>query len=176
MALIANHAPNEVTSPFGELFSTLRNSWTGNWTISLKLLFSQPIVVIAHRDYHSDLTLWTIAYYPITLLVSLLMSFLFGLVLLFRCNKKAMIYPQLIAAILITLFSVTYISMLEHCSGPTWIFQVMLIAKNSWLFNPKLYWYLITHDSVALLGNLQWALAITGISWAVSIIVYLARK
>ena len=169
IAVISGDIPNHVTSPFIDFIPTFFITWSDNWYSSLKILFSHSFMVIGHHDAHSDLNLWTIAYYPVTLFVYALASILAGCCLASqKCQRRKI---QIFSALIMVAFSVTYISMIEHCAGPTWVLQVMFLDKNSVLFDPKIYWYMLTSDSIVWINAAQWLFALLGLVWLVRLMV-----
>ena len=74
LVVISGNSPNHVASPLIEFIPTFVITWSDNWYSSLKILLSHSFIVIGHHDAHSDLNVWTVAYYPITLFVYALAS------------------------------------------------------------------------------------------------------
>jgi len=166
---ISGHSPNHLSSPLIDFIPTFVITWSDNWYLSLKLLLSHSFIVIGHHDAHSDLNIWTISYYPITLFVYALASTLAGMCLVSqKCQGRKI---QIFTALFVAVFSVTYISMIEHCAGPTWVLQVMFLDKNSILFNPKVYWYMLTSSSKVWINAAQWLLALMSLAWLICLMV-----
>jgi hypothetical protein len=174
LVAITGYSPNHVTSPLIEFIPTFVITWSDNWYPSLKILLSHSFMVIGYHDAHSDLNIWTIAYYPVTLFVYALGATLAGICLVSQqCQRQKL---QILPALLMTAFSVTYISMIEHCAGPTWILEVLFLDKSSVFFDPKIYWYLLTSSSKVWINAVQWLLALMGLAWLIRLLVLGARK
>jgi len=165
MVSISGYSPNHLASPLIEFLPTFVITWSDNWFSSLKILLSHSFIVIGHHDAHSDLNVWTIAYYPITLFVYALASTLAGICLVSQNRQRRKI--QIFTALLMSAFSVTYISMIEHCAGPTWVLQVTFLDKSSVFFNPKIYWYMLTSSSKVWINAAQWLFALVGLAWLI---------
>lgn len=174
MFMVSGDVPNHVTSPFIGYLPTFANTWSDNWNSNLQILWSHAFMVVSHHDRYSDLDRWAIFYYPVTLLVYLLASSLAGYCLVYeKCWKRNV---QTYIALFLLIMSVTYISMLQYSAGPTWVFQIPFLAKNSIVYNPKIYWYMLTNDSKDWIGAVQWLLATLGLVWLIGLAIRKDKK
>ena len=140
--------------------------WPEHPVASLHFLATKSIFVFSHYDARSGLSLWTLEYDFYTLLVYLILSFSLGRLLAGYLNEtgsvsKKPIFACFISAFFIS-FSISYMTVLEHCSGATWVGFVTL--------------YGLGFDEFELFPAYQIIIAIIGILGFVGSLVWLIRS
>lgn len=151
VALLNGGWPNHLLNPVAGYFSMFQLIWPEQPLGALQFIATKSFVVIAHQDPRSQLNLWTLEYDAITLavyvLAALLGGWLAGRALLDK-GKLAGLVNALLGSGLLAL-SVTYMSAIEHCSGPTWVGFVSLYGMG--------------FDGFELYPFYQWLVALLGI-------------
>jgi len=169
MAVVSGTLPNQIISTFIEYLTSSANTAPNNWVSRVQNLWSSPVIIVSHQDRNFGIDLWTIVYFPITLMVYLLALSLAGYSLAFE--KQTIRKVQTCVALLMLTMSVTYIYMIEYYAEPTWVFQVPFLVKNSVVYHPKIYWVMLTNDSKIWINAAQWILAILGLVWLIGLVV-----
>lgn len=129
---------NHILNPVGAAVSMFRLIWPEQPLAALQFILSQSFVVLAHKDPRSALNLWTLEYDAITLFVYFIVALLLGRMFTrtpshdadrnFSISTRGHRTSLLGAGLLI--FSVTYMTAIEHCSGATWVGFVALYGMG----------------------------------------------
>jgi hypothetical protein len=137
---------NHVLTPIFQYFGIFRLIFPDQPIGALQFILSKSLVAFAHKDPRSALNLWTYEFDGITVLVYLLSSLTLGycFALYLRSENRGSFGPLFtsIAGAVLLLFSVSYMTVIEHCSGATWAGFVAL--------------YGLGFDELALFPAYQW--------------------
>lgn len=115
---------NHVLTPIFQYIGVFKLTWPEQPLGSLHFLATKSILVLSHYDDRSALNLWTLEYDFYTLTVYLAVSLGLGRVLANHRRDSAKVPFRTVivlyfSAFLIS-FSMSYMTVLEHCSGATW--------------------------------------------------------
>lgn len=121
---------NHGLTPIFQYMGIFKLTWPEQPMGSLHFLATKSIFVLSHFDARSALNLWTLEYDFYTLLVYLAVSLLVGRIVAAYLKdptilpvKAVVLYA--VSALFIS-FSISYMTVLEHCSGATWVGFVAL--------------------------------------------------
>jgi hypothetical protein len=147
-----NHALTPVV-PFLGMFQLI---WPEHPLGALGFLLTKSVFALAHNDPRSGLNLWTLEYDTVTLVVYVVTALVAG-----RLAARALAgggHRKELAAVLLgataIALAVTYMSVIEHCSGPTWVGFVSLYGMGVDGFTIYPYWQGLF--GLAGLGLLGW--------------------
>lgn len=144
---------NHLLTPVGSYFSMFQLIWPEQHLGALQFILTKSFIVLAHHDPRSDLNLWTVEYDAITLLIYLGVA-LVAARLLNRGRGPGLVIALIGAAMVAATF--TYITVLDHCAGPTWAGFVTLYAFGVSGFDISYSWQWMF--GVAGLGLMGWGL------------------
>ena len=156
---------NHVLNPVGASISMFQLIWPEQPLAALEFILSQSFVVLAHKDPRSALNLWTLEYDAITLFVYFIVAILLGRMLTrapshdadrnFSISTRGRLTSLLGASMLV--FSVTYMTAIEHCSGATWVGFVALYGMGFDGFDlfPIYQWILFILGAGLLIAGLR---------------------
>jgi len=123
---IVNHS----LTPIMQYLGVFSLTWPEQPMGSLHFLATKSILVFSHYDPRSSLNLWTLEYDFYTLLVYLVVSLIVGRVLAVYINDSGNMPFKAVISFIISAFfislSISYMTVLEHCSGATWVGFVTL--------------------------------------------------
>ena len=134
IAVIAVNANmvNHVLTPIFQYIGVFKLTWPEQPLGSLHFLATKSILVFSHYDPRSALNLWTLEYDFYTLFIYLLVSLLLGRVVAKHFNDPANMPGKAVIAYAFSAFfisfSISYMTVLEHCSGATWVGFVALFG------------------------------------------------
>jgi len=116
---------------FTGMFSLL---WPEHPLASLHFLATKSLFAFAHHDMRSGLNLWTLEYDSYTLLVYIGLSLIFGWIVA-TSRERATTIPSsaiitCVAGITFISLSISYMSVIDHCSGATWVGFVTLYGMG----------------------------------------------
>lgn len=126
---------NHMLTPIFQYVGMFKLIWPEQPFGAIQFLATKSLFAFAHQDPRSGLNLWTLEYDSITLLIYLTASVLAGWAIskYLAANtptvKPSKTYFPLVASltgIILLTFSVSYMTVIEHCSGATWAGFVML--------------------------------------------------
>lgn len=145
---------NHVLTPVGSYFSMFQLIWPEQHLGALQFILTKSFIVLAHHDPRSDLNLWTVEYDAITLLIYLAVA-LAAARLLHKGPRPGLVIALTGAAMVAAAF--TYITVLDHCAGPTWAGFVTLYAfdVDPFAISPSWQW-MFGGAGLALLGFGLW--------------------
>ena len=131
LVMLANGSlVNHVLTPVFQYFEVFKLTWPEQPLGSLHFLATKSIIVFSNFDPRSSLNLWTLEYDFYTLLVYVLVSLILGRILAnYRVDSINMPGKGVMAYSLSAFFlsvSISYMTVLEHCSGATWVGFVSL--------------------------------------------------
>jgi len=129
-------APNRILTPLPQYYSLFAALWDENAWAAFLLMIKKSFFIIAHKDPRSGLNLWTMDLDSITFIVYLTIAWLLsGRLKLKRENQeKAMKRLSLASAFAgsaLIFFSISYMSVVDHCAGPTWAGFVALYGMGA---------------------------------------------
>jgi hypothetical protein len=136
--------------------------WPEHPLASLHFLATKSIFVFSHYDARSALSLWTLEYDFYTLLVYLTVSLSLGRILASHRNEawKSSIKPifACFTSAFIIAFSISYMTVLEHCSGATWVGFVSLYGMGFTEFElyPRYQIITVIIGILGFSGSLVW--------------------
>jgi hypothetical protein len=146
---------NHMLTPVGSYFSLFQLMWPEQPLGALQFILTKSFVVLAHHDPRSDLNLWTVEYDAVTLLVYLGVALLAGRLLSQRLQRAGLAVALTGAALVVATF--TYITVLDHCAGPTWVGFVTLYAFGVSGFDISPSWqWMFGAAGLGLLGFGLW--------------------
>lgn len=127
---IVNHSLTPVFQYTG-MFSLL---WPEHPLGSLHFLATKSVFAFAHNDPRSGLNLWTLEYDSYTLLAFVVLSLILGWIVT-SSRQQATSVPagalvSSITGIVLLAISISYMSVIDHCSGPTWVGFVALYGMG----------------------------------------------
>ena len=130
VSAINGKMPNHALTPVFQFFGLFKIIWPEQPLGSLHFMATKSIFVLAHVDERSALKLWTLEYDFYTLLVYVVVSLGLGrLIANYQNNEAGMPVKPLLLFFMsgaIISFSISYMTVLEHCSGATWVGFVTL--------------------------------------------------
>ena len=131
--LLNENIINHVSTPIAQQISLFSVLWDENPLQASGFLLTKSVVTFAHKDPRSGLNLWTYQFDAITLLTYGL-SAIFGgrLMLKFHFNPGNCRLATLLGlcGCVITMLSASYMTVIEHCSGATWVGFVSLYGMG----------------------------------------------
>ena len=149
---------NYLLTPVGSYFSMFQLIWPEQPLGALQFIVTKSFIVFAHKDPRSELNLWTLEYDAITLGVYLLTALLAGWLInkqwLNKRNPSALI--PVFSGLLLVVISFSYMTVLDHCSGATWVGFVTLYGLGFDGF--ELYPYYQIVFALIGLGLLVWGM------------------
>ena len=127
---LVNHALTPIFQYTG-MFSLI---WPEQPIGSLHFLATKSLFAFTHHDARSGLNIWTLEYDTYTLLVYVALSVVMGWIIT-TYREQATTIPlgaliACIAGIFLIAVSVSYMSVIEHCSGATWVGFVTLYGMG----------------------------------------------
>lgn len=121
---------NHALTPVLQYLGLFKITFAEQPLFSLHFLATKSIFVLSNFDPRSSLNLWTLEYDFYTLLVYFAVSLLLGRILAARINDSSTMPIMAIISFTISAFflsfSISYMTVLEHCSGATWVGFVTL--------------------------------------------------
>lgn len=125
---------NHVLTPVFQFFGVFQLTWPEQPLGSLHFLATKSILVFSHFDPRSGLNLWTLEYDFYTLLVYVGVSLILGRILAAHTNDSNAMPTKAVISLIISAFfisfSISYMTVLEHCSGATWVGFVTLYGMG----------------------------------------------
>lgn len=141
---------NYLLTPIVAYVDLFQVIWNDNPFGALQFLANKSVFSFAHHDARSGLNLWTLEYDFITLITYLFTALLAASVIKrakqTRTLASGLLYGLLGATCLVT--SVTYMTSIAHCSGPTWAGFVAYYGLGYENFEYYPYWQI----ALALIG------------------------
>lgn len=121
---------NHSLTPILQYIGIFKLTWPEQPLGSLHFLATKSIFVLSHFDTRSALNLWTLEYDFYTLVVYVAVSLILGrIVANYSIDSSTMPLKMVIASavsLFFMSFSISYMTVLEHCSGATWVGFVAL--------------------------------------------------
>ena len=125
---------NHILTPVFQFLGIFKLIWPEHPLDSLHFLATKSLFAFSHYDPRSGLNLWTLDYDSYTLLVYVLLSAFMGWVITtYRQQAISIPYgPAIVCGLGITLvaLSVSYMTVIDHCSGATWVGFVALYGMG----------------------------------------------
>ncbi|WP_455207806.1 hypothetical protein [Kaarinaea lacus] len=120
---------NHILTPIFQFLGIFQIIWPEHPLDSLHFLATKSLFAFAHHDARSGLNLWTLDYDTYTILIYTALSVLLGWVIsTYRQAKTIPLNPVIICALgtFFVALSVSYMTVIDHCSGATWVGFVAL--------------------------------------------------
>lgn len=122
---------NHVLTPFLQYTSLFTVLWNDKPLGAMRFMLHQPLLTFTYKDPRSTLNLWTYDFDAITTLVYVVACLVAGrIVAQYWFAKQRVAYRVALALALggltLTVLSTTYMSVIEHCAGPTWVGYVSM--------------------------------------------------
>ncbi len=125
VTLLNGKLVNHILLPVFQFLGIFQIIWPEQPLDSLHFLATKSLFAFAHKDPRSGLNLWTLEYDSYTLLIYIVLSALMGWVISTYRQQAISIPIGPAITIAIGLFfvalSVSYMTVIEHCSGATWV-------------------------------------------------------
>ncbi len=158
IALFNDGLPNHLLTPFRQYTPLLGIIWDENPFTALQIFATKSLLAITHLDARSGLNVWTYELDSITSMVYLACAAVIALGLKQWARPAAVHSPLALASLwsgaVLLATSVTYMSSIDHCSGPTWVGFVTLYGLGMEQSNIYLWWQIACAAlGVALLGT-----------------------
>jgi len=123
--LLNGGAPNRILTPLPQYYSLFSALWDENAWAATQLMIKKSFFIIAHRDPRSGLNLWTMEIDSVSIAVYFVIAWLLsGRLLKLRHEldkaKKSLLLSSTIAGSLLICFSISYMTVIDHCAGATW--------------------------------------------------------
>ena len=154
--LLNDGVVNHVFTPLTQQLSLVSTLWDEKPLWASQYFLTKSVITLAHRDPRSGLNLWTYEFNAITILVYALV---YGgrLLLKFFSNPRRYRTATLLGlgGCLMTLASGSYMTVIEHCSGATWVGFVSLYGMGFDEFElyPLWQWLCAGLGGLALAGS-----------------------
>ena len=125
---------NHALTPIFQFLGIFQLIWPEQPISSLNFLATKSLFAFAHQDPRSGLNLWTLEYDTYTLLVYLSVSAVLGWTISTYRNQAISIpagplYTVFAGGIFLAL-SMSYMTVIDHCSGATWVGFVALYGMG----------------------------------------------
>jgi hypothetical protein len=158
IAILNGSPPNHMLFPVGAYTGLFQIMWSEHPLGALQFILTKSAFTFAHQDPRSGLNIWTLEYDSITLLIYLATALIAGRLLsnaIHAYHSSTGLYRSLLGATSLVI-AVTYMSNIEHCSGPTWVGFVALYGMGFDGF--EIYPYYQWIFGLVGLGLLGWGL------------------
>ena len=125
---------NHILTPIYQYIGVFKLTWPEQPLGSLHFLATKSLLVFSHYDPRSALNLWTLEYDFYTVVVYLVVSVMLGRIAARHLNDPSGMPLKGVFAFVINAFfvsfSISYMTVLEHCSGATWVGFVALYGMG----------------------------------------------
>ncbi len=132
--LLNARAVNHALTPIFLYLGIFQIIWPEKPLSSLHFLATKSVFAFAHKDPRSGLNLWTLEYDTYTLLTYVAVSVILGWAITsFRNQAISVPFAPLgtvISSGILISFSASYMTVIEHCSGATWMGYVALYGMG----------------------------------------------
>lgn len=119
---------NHLLTPVFQYISLFAILWDDNPWGALKFLLNKSLLAFAYKDPRSGLNLWTLEFDSITTLTYITVALVAAWIIQ-SCQPRKLRDPAAIFGLVgmgLIAFSVSYMTSIAHCSGPTWVGFVSL--------------------------------------------------
>lgn len=154
---------NRVLTPIAQYQSLFAVLWDDNPLGALRFLLSKTVIAFAHKDPRSGLNLWTYEFDTVSIAVYALVAGFGGRLLLkFFAAPRDYLWAAFVglAGCALVLFSVSYVTAIEHCSGATWAGFVSLYGMGVDEFELYTFWQWLCAGLGCLAIAVSWFLII----------------
>jgi len=113
---------NRLVIPIGNYIPMMKLLWQDSFTGAIQFVSTKSLFALAYLDPRSHLNLWTYEFDTISLGVYFISSMYLARTFKTHTQTSAgnLLALKVIGSVLI-LLSVSYMSVIQHCAGPTWI-------------------------------------------------------
>lgn len=131
MALVDGRLYNNIAFPMFRFWSFFGKAWEAGYENAISQFISMTIVQITAVDERSGLKVWALYYHPWNVVAHVLVSILMAKIIV---ANKVYFNKTTVISFLICVFAIfvpcTYIFLIEHCSGSTWLVETMILATE----------------------------------------------
>lgn len=125
IALLNGGLPNRILTPLPQYYSLFSVLWDENAWAALQLIITKSFFVITHNDARSGLNLWTLEIDSISFIVYMLTAWILSTILLsqhvsWKNPHQRWVKASAVVGSLLIFFSISYMSVIDHCAGATW--------------------------------------------------------
>ena len=126
---------NHALTPVFQYLGMFKLIWPEQPLGAIQFITTKSLFAFAHQDPRSGLNLWTLEYDSITTIIYVLVSAMLGwitvkvLTAVDPRTPKTALTLGVLGAIFLS-FSVSYITVIDHCSGATWAGFVMMYGMG----------------------------------------------
>jgi hypothetical protein len=135
---------NHLLTPYRQYTPLLSIVWDEKPFTAMHIFVSKSLIAFTHFDARSQLNLWTYELDSITSIVYLLSAAIAALGLKLWANppttRSPWVLPLLFCGTAMLAFSVSYMTAIDHCSGPTWVGFVTLYGLGMEESSIYLWW------------------------------------
>jgi len=136
LILLVGGFPNVFAAPLAEQWPLFKVLWVSNSVSAIRFMLQQPIWLISHTDPSASVILWSVVFYPLTVLIYFALSILIALTMPFRFGQALLQRDRLLplAGMLLIVFVLSFVQVASCCTGgPRWVLDVGLLAM---VYNP----------------------------------------
>jgi len=131
--LLNDGTVNYIITPISHQKALFAALWEENPLRASQYILTKSVIVFAHKDPRSGLNLWTYEFDVISIVIYGLIALFGGRLLLkfFSSRGKYRLATLFgLCGSVLTLTSVSYMTVIEHCSGATWVGFVSLYGMG----------------------------------------------
>lgn len=149
---------NRVIVPIQQQISLFSIMWEESPLQACQYLLIKSVIIFAYKDPSSGLNLWTYEFNAITIVIYVVTAIFGGRLLLKFFSQPANYRMATLLGVfgcVSTMFSASYMTVIEHCSGATWVGFVSLYAMGFSEFQlyPLWQWLCAAIGIIALAGS-----------------------
>ncbi len=122
LAVLNREMVNNMLFPISQYLPMFEVIWKDNPWAALQILADKSVLAVGHYDAASGLYLWTLEFNALSLLLHLL-----GAVVIAKLIALPRpLFGSMVTGVALVIMSHTYITVMAHCAGPTWVGFVTL--------------------------------------------------
>lgn len=130
LSLSTGHAVNALALPLFDQWSLLVTLWGSNPAAALSVTAQQALLIIEHRVTDSGLQIWGAYYFPVTLVVYLVVAWIAAGFVTQPTRYAGWRRWGLASGAVLLALSVTYIRLASCCTvAPRWSMDILLLAQ-----------------------------------------------
>ncbi len=135
---------NHLLVPIGNYLPIIKLIWQDSAINAVQFSATKSLFALAYLDPRSQLNLWTFEFDAISLLVYLLGSMYLAKTFITHFKHlTSKTLPYKIMGIGLLIFSVSYMSAIKHCAGPTWVGFVVAYGLGFTGFDHMPIWQIL---------------------------------
>jgi len=153
LAVLNREMVNNLLFPISQYVPMFSVIWKDNPWAALQIIADKSVLAVGHYDAHSSLYLWTLEFDALSLLLHLLGAIMIAKML---ALSRYILGLAITGAALIVV-SHTYVTVMAHCAGPTWVGFVALYGLGVEKFPVNSTWqWLFFAAGAALVVIARW--------------------